>query len=66
MSRAAENARRRAFREVQGQLPFDLMGMDNVINFAPTGGRDTGSSYTLERSDINSMCLFLSSMGVPV
>jgi autophagy-related protein 11 len=67
VSRAAENARRRAFRgEVQGQLPFDLMGMDNVINFAPTGGRDTGSSYTLERSDIKSMCLFLSSMGVPV
>ncbi|KAI0249631.1 autophagy-related protein 11-domain-containing protein [Lactifluus subvellereus] len=53
---AAENARRRAFRgEVQSQLPFDLMGMDNVINFSPAGGGDTGSPYTLERSDIKDL-----------
>jgi hypothetical protein len=52
-SRAAEDARRQAFRgEVQSQLPFDLVGMENVIEFSAGEVRETSSPYDLERSDI--------------
>ena len=60
LARGAERERRQAFHgEVHGQLPFDLIGMqDGVpsINIPLSGGRDTDSPYTLERSDIKGMC----------
>ena len=60
VSRAAEDARRQAFRrEVQGQLPFELLGMENAIKFSPAEVEDTGNPYTLERSDIKGSCSYL-------
>ena len=58
VSRAAERNRRQAFRgEVHGRLPFDLIGMHDTVpslNLSLSGGRDTDSPYSLERSDIKS------------
>jgi hypothetical protein len=45
---------------VQGQLPFDLIGMHDTIpsiNFRLSRGSDQDGPYTLERSDIKSACL---------
>jgi hypothetical protein len=56
-ARAAEDGRRQAFRgEVQSQLPFDLLGMDNAIKFSAGEVRETNSPYDLERSDIKGVC----------
>ncbi|RPD75615.1 hypothetical protein L226DRAFT_560124 [Lentinus tigrinus ALCF2SS1-7] len=50
-----ERKRRQAYRnEVQGELPFEVKGLDDSvpnIDFSPSGSND--SSYTLERVDID-------------
>lgn len=52
---ANERKRRQVYRgEVHGQLPFDTRGMDDpvpMIDFSPTGGKD--SAYSLEREDVD-------------
>nr|VWO96584.1 Autophagy-related protein 11 [Ganoderma boninense] len=50
-----ERKRRQAYKnEVQGELPFDVKAMDDVvpnIDFSPSGSND--SQYSLERMDID-------------
>ncbi|KAI0760334.1 hypothetical protein C8Q74DRAFT_1372225 [Fomes fomentarius] len=50
-----ERKRRQAYRnEVQGELPFEVKGMDDTVpnvDFSPSGSTD--SQYSLERTDID-------------
>ncbi|KAH8993373.1 hypothetical protein EDB92DRAFT_396832 [Lactarius akahatsu] len=56
---AAETERRQAFRdEILGQLPFDLIGMNEAlpsVEISASGGEDTNNHRTLERHDINNL-----------
>ncbi|KAH9020846.1 autophagy-related protein 11-domain-containing protein [Lactarius pseudohatsudake] len=56
---AAETERRQAFRDdILGQLPFDLIGMNEAlpsVEFSASGGEDTNNHHTLERHDINDL-----------
>ncbi|KAF8267648.1 hypothetical protein EI94DRAFT_1801366 [Lactarius quietus] len=58
-SKAAEIERRQAFcDEILGQLPFDLIGMDETPPYAKISiqrGERTNSHYTLERHNINNL-----------
>ncbi|KAF8467125.1 autophagy-related protein 11-domain-containing protein [Russula ochroleuca] len=60
---AAERKRREVYRgEVHGQLVFDLKGMEEAvpsIDFSPSGGKDTDSLYSLERTDVSSLLRIL-------
>ena len=53
--RSNERKRRQAYKnEVQGELPFDVKAMDDVvpnIDFSPNGSNDP--QYSLERLDID-------------
>ena len=53
--RSNERKRRQAYKnEVQGELPFEVKGMDDVvptIDFSPSGSNDF--PYSLERVDID-------------
>jgi hypothetical protein len=55
--RAAERKRREVYRgEVHGQLVFDLKGTEDAVpsvDFSPSGGKDTDSLYSLERTDVS-------------
>ena len=55
LRRSNERKRRQAYRnEVQGELPFEVKGLDDTvpsIDFSPSGSND--SPYTLERTDID-------------
>jgi hypothetical protein len=55
---AAETERRQTFRdEILGQLPFDLIGMEETlpsVEISVSGEEGTNSHYTLERHDISS------------
>ncbi|KAF8267063.1 autophagy-related protein 11-domain-containing protein [Lactarius quietus] len=55
----AEAERRQAFRdEILGQLPFDLIGMDETLPFvriSVSEGGGTSSHYTLVRRDISDL-----------
>ncbi|KAH9059022.1 autophagy-related protein 11-domain-containing protein [Lactarius vividus] len=56
---AAETERRQAFLDViLGQLPFDLIGMNEALpsaEISASGGEDTNNHHTLERHDINEL-----------
>ncbi|KAH8995198.1 autophagy-related protein 11-domain-containing protein [Lactarius hatsudake] len=56
---AAETERRQAFRdEILGQLPFDLIGMNEALpsfEISASGGEESDNHYTLERHDINDL-----------
>lgn len=56
---AAETERRQAFRdEILGQLPFDLIGMNEAlpsIENSASGGEESDNHYTLERHDIDDL-----------
>ncbi|KAI9455244.1 autophagy-related protein 11-domain-containing protein [Lactarius psammicola] len=56
---AAETKRRQAFRdEILGQLPFDLIGIDETlpsVEISASGGEDTNNHYTLEKHDISEL-----------
>ncbi|KAH9026685.1 autophagy-related protein 11-domain-containing protein [Lactarius deliciosus] len=55
----AETERRQAFRdEILGQLPFDLIGVNEAlpsIENSASGEEESGNHYTLERHDINDL-----------
>ncbi|CDO68658.1 hypothetical protein BN946_scf184790.g7 [Trametes cinnabarina] len=59
-----ERKRRQAYRnEVQGELPFDVRGLDDPvpnIDFSPSGSTDF--PYSLERSDIDDLLHILDSL----
>ncbi|OBZ67506.1 hypothetical protein A0H81_12706 [Grifola frondosa] len=61
---ANERKRRHLYRgEVQGQLPFDVRGMDDAvpsIDFSPTGSLDF--TYSLERADIDMLLQILNDL----
>jgi hypothetical protein len=56
-SSAAETERRQTFRcEILGQLPFDLIGMDETLSsveISVSGGEGTNGHYALEKHDIS-------------
>ena len=59
-SSAAETERRQAFRdEIVGQLPFDLIGMNETLPSVKisisAGQEDSDSHWTLERHDISGL-----------
>ncbi|KAN0130276.1 Autophagy-related protein 11 domain containing protein [Lactarius tabidus] len=56
---AAETERRQTFRcEILGQLPFDLIGMDETLSsveISVSGGEGTNGHYALEKHDIRDL-----------